>query len=104
MAFTFSSDCTFASISLTPSFANTGVNSPSFIFSFSRYVLFVPNAGPGAAVRVTLQNSVTDAGGGVAVFEGRKRRRLRFAGPAAAGDEAVDVSHHVAEGIRPAFL
>src|SRR5687767_2569440 len=97
-------------MSFTLSFANTGVNNPSFIFSFSRgpnarsgrsacgaqrpaplrdLCLFVPNAGPNAAASVTLQNGVDDARGMIAVVERCERRRLRLVCATAARNEAV---------------
>ena len=75
MAVTFSSDRTFASMSFTLSFANTGVNNPSFIVASS-----IPNAGPDAAVSVTLQNRIDDARGAIAVVERRERGWLGFIG------------------------
>src|SRR5688500_12229050 len=127
MAVTFSSDRTFASMSFTLSFANTGVNNPSFIFSFSRgpdrhpnaaaalgtppapralrdLCLFVANAGPHAAVAVAFQNSVDNTGGTIPVVERCERGGLRLVGAAAARNEAVNIPHHVAERIRPRLL
>ena len=39
-----------------------------------------------------------------AVLECRERRRMRRRRDLAGGDELVDVAHHVAEGVGPAFL
>src|SRR5688572_384363 len=125
MAVTFSSDRTFASMSFTLSFANTGVNNPSFIFSSrgplaplaslrlrgpnaprrcATYGLFVPNVGPDAAVSVTLQNRIDDTRGSIAVVERCECGRLGFVRTPAAGNETVNVAHHVAKRIRPRFL
>ena len=101
MAVIFSSDRTFASMSFTLSFANTGVNNPSFIVVLLRsYRTFVQTPPAAWLSRIA---STTHAAA-IAVFERGERRRLGFVGRPAAGDEAVDVPHHVAERIGPCFL
>src|SRR6267143_5716049 len=62
------------------------------------------DARPHRAPPVALQNGVDDAGGMIPVFEGRKRGRFRVSGTLSCGDEAVDVTQHVAKRVGPPLL
>src|SRR4051812_48747431 len=99
MARTFSSERTLASISLKGSLPNTGVNKPSFMLLIS-----IGHFGPCVAGGVTFENRIDHTCRAIAVFECRERRRLRVVGRVPGGNEGVNIAHHVAERIGPAFL